>query len=141
MRSRRRLDQISILVKKTRDHCRVQIGSNLIDDLSRKMDNPAVASVEPNAVLCGSQRAELDDGFVVSHHYMFHDEPRVQNPIRKAAGKKVTLGAGVSNKGMGSFNDPIDIIGDVVEELASIAVLQSSKDLTHITFINSHHIQ
>jgi hypothetical protein len=140
MRSRRRLDEISILVKKARDHCRVQIGSNLIDDLSREMDNPAVASVEPNAVLCGRQRAELDDGFVVSHHYMFHDELRTQrhDPIRKAAGKKVTLGAVVSSEGMGSFNHPIDIIGDMVEELASIAVLQSSKDLTHVSFTNSH---
>jgi hypothetical protein len=139
MRSPRRLDQISILVKKTRDHCRVQIGSNLIDDFSGKMDNPAVASVEPDAVLCGSQRAELNDGFVVSHHYMFHDELRTQrhDPIRKAAGKKVTLGAVVSNKGMGSFNDPIDIVGEVVEEPASIAVLQS-KDLTHVIFTNSH---
>jgi hypothetical protein len=39
---------------------------------------------------------------------------------------------------MGSFNDPIDVVGDMVEELASIAVLQSSKDLTHIIFTNSH---
>src|SRR5262249_12013660 len=39
---------------------------------------------------------------------------------------------------MGSFNDPIDVVGDMVEELASIAVLQSSKDLTHTSFTNSH---
>jgi hypothetical protein len=100
MRSPRRLDQISILVKKTGDHCRVQIGSDLIDDLSGKVDNPAVASVEPDAILCGSQRAELDDGLVVFHHYMFHDELRIQrqDAIRKAAGKQVILGAVVSSK-------------------------------------------
>src|SRR5262249_43146040 len=98
-----------------RAHCRVQIGSNLLDALSRKMDNPAVARVEPNAVLCGRQRTELDNRFVATHHYMFHDELRThtQDPVRKAAGKKVTLGAVVSSWEMGSFNDPIDVVGDM----------------------------
>jgi hypothetical protein len=129
---------MSILVKKARDHCRVQIGSNLIDDLSREMDNPAVASVEPNAVLCGRQRAELDDGFVVSHLYMFHDELRIQrhDPIRKAAGKKVTLGAVVSS-GNGLLQPSNRIVSDMVEGLPRLpfSVLEG---LTHVSFTNSH---
>jgi hypothetical protein len=78
---------MSILVKEMRDRCGVQIDSNLIDDLFGKMDHPAVASVEPDAILCGSQRAKLDDGLVVFHHGMFHDELRthMQDPVRKAA--------------------------------------------------------
>jgi hypothetical protein len=44
----------------------------------------------------------------------------------------------MSSKRMGSFNDPIDIVGEMVEEAASIAALQSSKDLTHMIFRNSH---
>jgi hypothetical protein len=140
MQSPRRLNRISILIEETRDHCRVEIGPNLIDDLSGKMDNPAVARVEPGAVLRDSQRAELDDGFVVSQHDMLHDELRTyrHDPVGKAAGKKVTLGAIVSNEGMGSFDDPIDIVGDMVEELASMAVLQCAKDSTHMIFTNGH---
>jgi hypothetical protein len=134
------LDLLSILVRKTREHCRVQIGPNLIDDLSGKMDDPAVARVEPAAVLCGRQRAELDDGFVVFHRYVLHDELRARrhDAIGKAAGKQVTLGAVVSNKGMGSFDDPIDIVGDMAEELISMPVLQCSKDSTHMIFTDGH---
>jgi hypothetical protein len=134
------LGRISSLVKKARDHCRVEIGPNLIDDLSGKMDNPAVARVEPGAVLRDSQRAELDDSFVISHHDMLHDELRTHrhDPICKAVGKKVTLGAVVSNEGMGSFDDPIDIVGDMVEELVSMAVLQCAKDSTHMIFTSGH---
>src|SRR5262249_11762513 len=104
------------------------------------MDNPAVASVEPDAILCGRQRAELDDGLVVCHNYMFHNELRThtQDPVRKAAGKQVTLGTVASSQGMGSFDDPIDVVGDMVEELASIALLQASKDLPDMIFTNSH---
>jgi hypothetical protein len=140
MQSPRRLNRISILIEETRDHCRVEIGPNLIDGLSGKMDNPAVARVEPAAVLCGRQRAELDDGFVVFHSYMFHDERRARrhDPIGKAAGEKVALGAIVSHKGMGSFDDPIVFVGVMVEELAAMAVLQCSKDSTHMIFTNSH---
>jgi hypothetical protein len=39
---------------------------------------------------------------------------------------------------MGSFDDPIDVVGDMVEELASIALLQASKDLPDMIFTNSH---
>jgi hypothetical protein len=134
------LDLISILVKKTRNHCRVEIGPNLIDDLSGKMDNPAVARVEPAAVLGGRQPAEFDNRFVIFHRYMLHDELRTRrhDPLRKAAGKQVMLGAIVSNKGMGSVDDPIDIVGDMVEELAAMAGLQCSKDSTHMIFTNGH---
>jgi len=140
MQSPRWLGRISSLIKETRDHCRVEIGPNLIDGLSGKMGNPAVARVEPAAVLCDRQRAELDDGFVVFHGYVFHDELRTHrhDPIGKAAGKQVTLGAVVRNEGMGSFDDPIDIVGDMVEELAAVAVLQCAKDSTHMIFTNSH---
>jgi hypothetical protein len=75
-----------------------------------------------------------------THRYVLHDELRTQrhDAIGKAAGKQVTLGAIASNKGMGSFDDPIDIVGDMVEELASMAVLQCSKDSTHMIFIDGH---
>jgi len=39
---------------------------------------------------------------------------------------------------MGSFDDPIDIVGDMVEELAAMAVLQCAKDSTHMIFTDGH---
>jgi hypothetical protein len=112
-----------------RDHRGIEIRPNLNDGLSAKADDPAVARVESQAILCGCQRAEFDDRLIVFEQDVFDDELHTlrQDPFRIGATNQLSFGAILASQRMGSFNDPVDVVGDMVEKFVSIAILQPRK--------------
>src|SRR5271167_4933285 len=124
---RRSLDRI--FLEETRDHRRIEIGPYLVYCVSIEVDDPAISVVEPQSVLRRGQGVKFHDSLIILHQQMLDDELNSvgQNlgEFREGPGQEIRFRPVVTGERMCPFDDPVDLVVDVLEKAGTIALLKT----------------
>ncbi len=99
----------------------IEIGPYPVDGVAIEVDDPAVPVAEPEPVLRGRQGVELNDRLVALHQQVLDDELGARwagtlASFRESPRQEVGFRLVVTGERMGAFNDPVDLIGDMLEK-------------------------
>src|SRR5262245_43417972 len=135
-RPERRLDRI--FLEQTRDHRRVEICPHSVDGAASEMDHPAISVVEPHSVLRRRLGVKLHDSLIILHEEMFDDKLGTvwQNlvELREGSGEEIRFRLVVTGKRMCAFDDPVDLVVNMLEKARAVALLETLEDLPDVVF-------
>src|SRR6202789_98631 len=107
------------------------------------MKHPAVTVVEPKSVLRGRQGVQLHNGIVTADQNILNTKLSSFRQdfakFREGSFDEGRFGAIVASQWMRSFDNPIDLVVDMIEEGSAVAVLQSLENLTDVFRGNQHN--
>jgi hypothetical protein len=126
-----------ILLEKASNEGGIEIRSNLNDRAIHKAAYPTVPVVEPEPVLSGGVRTELDNRPVTTDEYMFHMQLGAlgQNLLQlfKCMCEELRLAVIVTGKRMRSLNDPVHVHQDMIEEPFTISGFQIFENFANVS--------
>jgi hypothetical protein len=125
-----------ILLEQTSNESRIKVGSDFHDPAVSESAKPAIPVVKPEPVLGGSFGVQFHHGPVIAYQKMFYVELGAlwQNFRQLVEGMcdKISLRVIVPRKRVCPLDNPVDIVGDVLEEPFAITRFEISKDLVNI---------
>src|ERR1700733_1729043 len=116
----------------------IEIGSNLDYRAVYKAADPAIAVIKSQTVLCGRHGMKLHDCLVVLHEQMLDNElsPVRQNlgQLREGSGQEIGFRLVMTGERVRAFDNPVNLIVDVLEKAGAIALLETFKQLPDVGF-------
>lgn len=125
-----------VLLEQTSHESRIKVGTDCHDPAVSKSANPAVPVVKREPVLCGSFGMQFHHRPVIAYQKMLYVQlgalrQNLRQPV-KGMCEKISFRVIVPGKRVCPLDNPVDIVGDMLEESFAITRFEIPKDLVNI---------